>query len=161
MDYREKLQDALDKNEIDLFLKGVYPYNIESSQYSPSTEPTDISKVLSKAIYKEYTENHHIKDIFENTLIHMIEGNAFDIYVTILYIMSELFKEKNNLSPFKLDVKKLILKLNDIIPDIEKIFENGVSNDEGYTNINVWKDLLRYNQICKDEYDISLFQYNT
>lgn len=157
MDYREKLQDALDKNEIDLFLKGIYPYNIKSSQNSPSTEPTDISKVLSKAIYKEYAENYHMKDIFEKTLMHMIEGNAFDIYVTILYIMSELFKEKNNLSPFKLDVKKLILKLNDKIPNIENIFENGVLNNEGYTNINVWNDLLRYNQICKYEYGISLF----
>ena len=157
MDYREKLQDALDKNEIDQFLKGIYPYNIENSQYSPSNEPTNISKVLSKAIYKEYTNNHYIKDIFENTLMDMIEGNAFDIYVTILYIMSELFKEKNNLAPFRLDIKKMVLKLNDTIPDIEKTFKNGVSNDEGYTNINVWNDLLRYNQICKDEYGISLF----
>lgn len=161
MDYREKLQDALVKNEMNQFLKGIYPYNIESSQYSPSTEPTDISKVLSKAVYKEYLENHHIKVIFENTLMDMIEGNTFDIYVTILYIMSELFKEKNNLSPFKLDVKKIISKLNYIIPDIEKAFKNGVSNDEGYTNINVWNDLLRYNQICKDEYGISLFQNNS
>lgn len=161
MDYRKKLQDALNKNEFEKFLKGLYPYNIENSQYSLSNEPTDISKVLSKAIYKEYIENHYIKTIFEDTVMDMLEGReAFDIYVTVLYIMSELFKEKNSLSPFKLDIKKLLLKLNEITPKMKNMLKNGVSNGEGYTNLNVWNDLQRYNKICKEEYGFWLLDQN-
>lgn len=63
MDYRQNLQEALDKNKLREFLEGTYPYNIENSQYTPGLEPTNISVVLSKAIYKEYVENPCIKNI--------------------------------------------------------------------------------------------------
>lgn len=157
MDYKQNLQEALDKNELRKFLEGAYPYNIENSQYIPGTEPTNISAILSKAIYKLYAENPHIKSIFENTLMEMLDGNAFDIYTVILYIMSELFKEKNDIAPFQLNIRKLLLKLQNILPNVREELRNGVSNGEDYSNINAWNDIQRYNRLCKDEYGFQLF----
>jgi len=98
------------------------------SQYTPGLEPTNISVVLSKAIYKEYAENPCIKNIFENTLIEMLGGSAFEIYTVVLYIMSELFKEKIGIAPFQLDVERLLLKLQHVIPNVKEELKNGVSN---------------------------------
>ncbi len=157
MDYRQNLQEALDKNKLREFLEGTYPYNIENSQYTPRLEPTNISVVLSKAIYKEYVENPCIKNIFENTLMEMLGGSAFEIYTVVLYIMSELFKEKNGIAPFQLDMERLLSKLQHIVPNIKEELQNGISNGEGYSNINAWNDIKRYNRLCEEEYGFQLF----
>jgi hypothetical protein len=128
------------------------------SQYTPGLEPTNISVVLSKAIYKEYAENPCIKNIFENTLIEMLGGSAFEIYTVVLYIMSELFKEKIGIAPFQLDVERLLLKLQHVIPNVKEELKNGVSNGEGYSNINAWNDIKRYNRLCEEEYGFRLFE---
>ena len=76
----------------------------------------------------------------------MLGGSAFEIYTVVLYIMSELFKEKIGIAPFQLDVERLLLKLQHVIPNVKEELKNGVSNGEGYSNINAWNDIKRYNR---------------
>ena len=98
MEYTEMLYEAIQKEELILFLKGEKEYNITPSQYTPAAEPTDVSKVLSKVIYKVYETDSSIKEEFEEALLIMLGETDYDVYVAVLYLMSELFKEKNGLS---------------------------------------------------------------
>lgn len=82
------------------FLCGEGEYMVETSQYAPEAELTDVGKVLSKGIYKLYRYNDNIEQKFEESLLKMLDMSDFDIYMVCLYLMSQMFKEKNGLSPF-------------------------------------------------------------
>lgn len=54
MEYTEMIFEAIKKDELNLLLRGDELYRLESSQYAPGAEPTDVGKVLSKGVYKAY-----------------------------------------------------------------------------------------------------------
>ena len=151
---------ALKKNEFISLLRGDGEYKIETSQYSPDAELTDAGKILSRGIYKVYEQRREIKKEFENSLFSMLDKSDFDVYMVCLYIMSQLFKEKNGLSPFELYKKNIIEKLCDEIikrKKRKKNIMNGIIYPSGYTNTKAWEDLERFNIVCKEEYQIELF----
>lgn len=138
------------------YLRGDYPYKIETSQYAPGAEPTDVSKVLSKAIYKIYIQNPFIKEEFEKALLSLLDGSLLDVYVVLLYVMSQLFKEKNGLSPFKTNFSEIIPKLK-IQLNVRRVeFQNGVIYPDGFEKKKVWDEIERLDKVCKEEYLITL-----
>lgn len=156
MDNIEILFKAIEKDELTLLLRGDVPYKIEPSQYSPGIEPTDVGKVLSRFIYKGYKIQPSIKEKFESTLMTMLNQNDFDVYVVVLYIVSELFKEKNGLSPFQLDMTSILPKIRKEIKKRKKEFQEGVSYPDSIQKINLWDNIERFNSVCEEEYGISL-----
>ncbi len=156
MECKEKLIQAVQKNEMILFLRGEGSYKIEASQYAPSVEHTDVGRVLSKGIYKLYIENPIIKQEFERVLIEMLEGTLFDVYIVLLYVMSQLFKEKNSISPFRLNFDEIIHKLKLQLKIRKKEFQKGLIYPDGLEKKEVWNEIERFNKICKEEYHISL-----
>lgn len=132
MDYVELLFQAIKDNELILFLRGDKFYKIEPSQYAPGTQPTDVGRVLSDAIYKGYKIKPDIKEKFEDALLIMLNRTTFDLYVVILYVVSQLFKEKNNLSPFKLEVEEILPKIREEIRNRRTEMEMGIKYSDGY-----------------------------
>lgn len=157
MDIIEMTITALKKNEFINLLRGDGEYKIETSQYSPDAELTDVGKILSRGIYKVFEQQREIKMEFENSLLRMLDESNFDFYMVCLYIMSQLFKEKNGLSPFELNKKDIIEKLCDEIIKRKKDIMNGIIYPSGYKNTKAWEDLERFNRVCKEEYQIELF----
>ena len=141
MDIIEMTITALKKNEFISLLRGDGEYKIETSQYSPDAELTDAGKILSRGIYKVYEQRREIKKEFENSLFSMLDKSDFDVYMVCLYIMSQLFKEKNGLSPFELYKKNIIEKLCDEIIDL--IFSES-PEDFAPTNISTSLSSLKY-----------------
>ena len=157
MEYTEMLYEAIQKEELILFLKGEKEYNITPSQYTPAAEPTDVNKVLSKVIYKVYETDSSIKEEFEETLLIMLGETDYDVYVAVLYIMSELFKEKNGLSPFNINISSILPKLKCEVLQREESFKEGIVYSNGFVSSKVWDNLERFNHVCKEEYGIELF----
>lgn len=154
--YENKCIQAIQKNEFILYLRGDYPYNIETSQYAPGKEPTDVGKVLSKAIYKIYKNNPLIKEEFERTLVLILDGTLFDVYVVLLYVISQLFKEKNDLSPFIADFGEVIPKLKQQLNIRKEEFQKGLIYPDGFEKKNVWDEIERLNRVCIEQYETSL-----
>ena len=148
---------AIDKNELNLFLKGDKEYKIETSQYVPSTEPTDVSKVLSKAVYRAYEMDRSIKEKMEESLFFLLEQTDYDVYIVILYIMSQLFKEKNGLSPFTMNMSYILPKLGEEIIKRRESIKNGIEFPNGFIEEFAWEEIERFRCICKQEYEIQLF----
>ena len=94
MDIIDMIFTALKKNELINLLRGDDEYKVETSQYSPEAELTDVGKILSRGIYKVFRQQREIKVEFENSLLRMLDKTDFDVYMVCLYIMSQLFKEK-------------------------------------------------------------------
>lgn len=157
MDIIDMIFTALKKNELINLLRGDDEYKVETSQYSPEAELTDVGKILSRGIYKVFRQQREIKVEFENSLLRMLDKTDFDVYMVCLYIMSQLFKEKNEMSPFILCKKDILVKLSDEIIKRRKNIMNGIIYPSGYKNAKAWEDLERLNKVCKEEYHIELF----
>lgn len=156
MDIMEKLVEARRKGELKGFLCGEQKYQIEPSQYAPGVQPTDVGKILSKAIYKLYQNEPEIKEEYEKALLSMIEGNSFEVYVVVLYVMSQMFKEKNGLSPFCINSSSIFSKLQTVLAAKKEELENGVTYPNGLINQYAWNDIERFNKVCKKEYNLEL-----
>lgn len=156
MEYTESFLEAIKKNELISFLRGDASYRIEVSQYTQGAEPTDVGKVLSRVIYKYYSENPIIKEEFENALMEMVKGTSFDVYVVTLYMMSQLFKEKNGLSPFIMDTKKIVLKLQVALKNNKEALMLGVKYPDGFEKKEVWNEIERFDKVCQQEYKVAL-----
>lgn len=156
MNCLELLNKALEEMDMAAFLRGEFPYEIEQSQYESNSEPTDVSKVLSRAIYIKYKEDAKIRRIFEDTLLQMTNGTVLDIYIALLYIVSQLFKEKNCLSPFKLNFEVILPKLKSNLQVNKENFMQDIVFSNGFIKKNVWSEIQRLNSICYEEYGISL-----
>ena len=156
MDIIEKMTEARMNGELKMFLCGEGKYQIESSQYTPGVEPTDVGKVLSRAIYKLYNNDPQIKEEYEKVLLSMIMGSAFDVYMVILYVMSQMFKEKNELSPFRLDMHIIFPKLQKVIVEKKEELKKGIVYPNGFFNKFAWMDIERFDRVCKEEYGLQL-----
>ena len=104
---------------------------------------TDVSKILSRGIYLKYKQDPAIKDEFENTLIAMTDDTDYDVYVVCLYFMSQLFKEKNGLSPFEINRTMMREKIASQIIKREQTLRTGIYLPNGVLYVDAWNDLIR------------------
>ncbi len=155
MDIENMLLNAINNNKMINFLRGEGEYMVEASQYAPDAGLTDVGKVLSKGIYKIYVYNdQNIKQKFEESLLQMLDMSDFDIYMVCRYLMSQLFKEKNGLSPFVLSKDLILKELSSRIDEREKYIQKGITYPEGYVNVDAMAEIQRFRMISKEEYNI-------
>lgn len=154
MDIEKMLLNSIINNKMIIFLRGEGEYMVEVSQYTPEAGLTDVGKVLSKGIYKIYAYNNNIKQEFEGSLLKMLDTSDFDIYMVCHYLMSQLFKEKNGLSPFVLSKDLILEKLSLRINERESYIKKGIKYPNGYMNTNAMAEIQRFRMVSKEEYNV-------
>lgn len=87
----------------------------------------------------------------------MLDKTDFDVYMVCLYLTSQLFKEKNELSPFIINKNIILKRLSEEIEKRKPNIKNGIAYPSGYKNTKVWEELERINMVCKEEYHVLLF----
>ena len=157
MDILELTNQAMERRELMSLLRGDAEYMVEWSQYAPGAKVIDVGKVLSKGIYKVYKEDTRIKDEYEQNLVIMLDMSDFDVYLLCLYVVSQLYKEKNELSPFIMEKQEIIKKINKELIKRETNIMNGIVYPSRFKNKKAWDELLFFDVLCKEEYDIALF----
>ncbi|SDB35432.1 hypothetical protein SAMN02910298_01747 [Pseudobutyrivibrio sp. YE44] len=157
MDVLAVLKEAISKGEIIPFLRGEGEYMCEHNEMVQAPEQTDVSKVLSRGIYKLYKEDNSIKVLFENGLLEMLDGDDFDVYMVGAYLTSILFKEQNGLAPFSLDKDKIIDRFSEEVLSRKDRIKAGVKHASGFVNASAWEDIERFNYVCKTNYNVQLF----
>lgn len=155
MDILELVYKSLDRDEFISFLRGDHEYMVESSQYAPGAELTDVGKILARGVYKVYNEKKSIKEEYERALILMLDMSDFDVYMVCLYITSQLFKEKNELSLFYIEKEEIISKLKKELYKRKVQMQDGIVYPSGYKNEAAWSEIERFNSVCKVEYNVS------
>ncbi len=148
---------AMQNDQFMNLLRGDGEYLLETSQYSPSAGLTDVSKILSRGIYKAFKQRDGIKKKFEDSLIEMLDQTNFDVYMVCVYILSQLFKEENGLSPFLLEKKCILDKLHIEMEKRKEEIIGGITYPSGYINTKAWQELERFKIVCREEYHIELF----
>ena len=156
MDYKKQFFNAIDEGKIIPFLRGEGPYEIEPSQYVPCEEPTDIGRVLSDVVYECYKDKSSIKDIFEKALLTMLDGTASDVYLVALYIYNIIFDEKHNLSPFSLNLEKIIVKLRNSLSEKRQELSKDIKFSDELIKKGAWDDIERWNKILLVKYNLPI-----
>lgn len=154
MEIDKMLLKAISQEKTIEFLRGEGEYMIETSQYSPDACITDVSKVLSKGIYKVYESDTRIKGMFEDCLIKMIDISDFDIYMVCQYLLSQFFKEKNGIAPFILTQNLIVKKLKDRLKEREGYISEGIKYPSGCTNTKAKTEIERFRDVFKEEYNV-------
>lgn len=154
MNIEQMILKAIDNNEMIKFLRGEGEYLIETSQYTQEAELTDVGKILSKGIYIIYRYDKSINLRFEEDLLKMIDMSDFDIYMVCIYLMSQLFKEKNGISPFKLSKNIILRNLKLKISEREIYIKEGIKYPTGYVNDHAMEEIERFRIVAKEEYNI-------
>lgn len=157
MNVLEMTNIAFERHEFINFLRGDGEYMIETSQYSPDAEITDVSKVLSQGIYKAYKLRNEIMNEYEKSLMLMLDKSDFDVYLVCVYLVNQLFKEWNGLSPCVIEKNSIFKRLDEEIAKRKSNIKNGIIYPSGYKNIKAWEEMERFNTVCKEEYQVSLF----
>ncbi len=146
--------EEMQKKQLIQLLRGDGKYMVENSQYAPGAEITDVGKILSRGIYKVFKHNTGVKMEYEKSLLQMLDQTNFDVYLVCIYMVSQLFKEHNDLSPFMLDKQLILKKLHNEIILRKNDIINGIVYPSGYNNKNAWAELERFNSVCAEEYQI-------
>jgi len=153
--YPEVLSRETDPQKIEEMLKGYDMTTFEPSQYVVGG-PVDAGMVLSKVVYPAYVINPNVKEEIEQILYEMLSQTDYDVYIATLYIMSELFKEKYEIAPFKMNTEKILKRLKKELQDRKTSFQNGLRLPNGYVKKSIWEELVRFDQVAKEEYGINL-----
>ena len=141
MDIENMLLNAIINNDMIKFLRGDGEYLIETSQYTPEAGLTDVGKV-------------NVKEKFELSLLKMLDMSDFDIYIVCHYVMSQLFKEKNGLSPFVISKGIILDKLSFKINEREIYLKKGIVYPNGYVNTSAMTEIQRFRMAGKEEYNV-------
>lgn len=155
-EYSEMLSKTTNHKEMINLLEGYDLTAFQPSQYEAGA-PIDTGTVLSKVVYPAYKMNPRVKEEMEQVLYETLSRTDYDVYIVTLYVMSELFKEKNNLAPFKMDMTKILPGLREELNRRENSLRKGVRYPNGLKKTSAWDELTRFKRVCKIEYDITLF----
>lgn len=156
MEYEKIFIEAIDKGQIVNYLRGEWPYEIERSQYSSDVEPTDINRVIMRAVYESYKLRPEVKNIFQNALVKMLCGSVEDVYTAILYFDACLFAEKQNRAEFSLDINKLLPEIRKAIRQNKENLASEMEFPNGLVKKNAWNNIMYFNSNYIDEYGFDI-----
>lgn len=151
MEVDKLLLNAMQTNKFIEFLEGKDHMDIgHSSHFSNLAFPTDWAEILENGIYKLYKDGckYNIKQIFEKSIIYMLDGKVFDVYCAIGIWYIQLKQETNSNSPFSLDRQLLVEKIKKSLvknkEELVKFYEwQGRNEKEG-----MWGYIKKINQGC-------------
>ena len=157
MDFYAVACKALEKGELYEYMRGDDGYRIPLPSFVPSVAIHEVRVVLECGIYEIYQSDPVIKELYENTLSRMLEETDYDVYMVILYILSQLYHERHNTAPFQIDIMKLVKRLQQIIPERKENIKEGVYFPDGMIHQYVWGEIERLNVVCQKDDSIKLF----
>ncbi|MCM1124051.1 MAG: hypothetical protein NC416_15830 [Eubacterium sp.] len=143
MDYYKLIKEAIEKKEVLPLLKGERGYEIEVSRFTSDIFPTDINTVLVNCFYKQMENIKEIDKIFVKSLYKLLEGNAVDIYIAILYYDACIFQEEQKRATFTIDKEILKERIRDRIACYEKDLRGEIIFFNGMRKKDAWKNIQR------------------
>lgn len=157
---KEKLLSAIERNEFTNYLEGKSPYTVEMHQWVSADVPTDISRILREGIYELYQEKPelNINIMLEETLLNMMNGDVFELYMALSIIFDQLLSESYLTAPFIIDKELVIGKLKEKLnTNKEKLSSYFEWQGKG-KKLGIWDEVLRIDSICRRKLNISIIE---
>lgn len=106
---KELFLHSIENNEVSDFLKGEKNYKVRVPHFVPINIPTDWEQIL-QSIYEVSQEKPelNIKQLFEDTLIEMINDDNIGLYSVVNILYFYLLHENRNKVSFRINRGKLL-----------------------------------------------------
>ncbi|NLD50858.1 MAG: hypothetical protein GX660_27260 [Clostridiaceae bacterium] len=155
---KELVLKAIRNNELVECLEGKGDYKIELDKWVNASAPTDWLRVIEKGIYRIYHDNPEmqIEKRFEDTLLKMMDGEPFDIYVAAAVFYSQLIIEYEGDSPFSIDRNRLLQKIRKVLSDNEQKLRGSFESVGKNCREGLWSEIIRIDTNCKNNWNLSI-----
>lgn len=156
INYDNLIKNAISKNEVVQLLCGSGGYEIQNSEFVQDVFPTNIMSVLVNCFYKQKDNVFNICEIFSNALECMIQNNAKEAYIAILYFDACIFKEETHSASFCINKEKFAKKLKVAINTYTKELNSPITFDNGMTKKFPMKNIENFNKSYISKYNFSI-----
>ncbi len=156
MNYKELIDKAIKNDEVVKLLRGDRKYEVVISEFTLDIFPTDINSVLVNCFYKQIDKIKDIEIIFIHALNELINGNASDIYIAVLYFDACIFQEERGNASFLIDKNDISKKLRKKIHNEERNLRDFVEFDNGMKKRNPWNTIMNFSKYYEKKYDICI-----
>lgn len=156
INYDNLIKNAISKNEVVQLLCGSGGYEIQNSEFVQDVFPTNIMSVLVNCFYKQKDNIFNICEIFSNALECMIQNNAKETYIAILYFDACIFKEETHSASFCINKEKFAQKLKVAINIHAKELNSPITFDNGMTKKFPMKNIENFNKNYISKYNFSI-----
>ena len=154
MNYKELIDKAIKNDEVVKLLRGDRKYEVVISEFTLDIFPTDINSVLVNCFYKQIDKIKDIEIIFIHALNELINGNASDIYIAVLYLDTCIFQEEKGKASFLIDKEGVSKKLQEKIHKVENKLRESVEFENGMKKSNPWNNIMNFNNYYEKKYGI-------
>ena len=158
MDYKELINKAIENDEVVKLLRGDGEYEVVVSEFTSDVFPTDINSVLVNCFYKQIDNIRGIEEVFKNAFNNLINGNASDVYIAVLYFDACIFQEERNKATFTLDRKIIAEKIRTALNEKKEQLQESVTYKNGMTKKNPWKNIENFNNYYCKKYDFNIIE---
>lgn len=156
MNFDELIKEAIEKKEVLALLKGEKGYEVEVSRFTSDVFPTDINAVLVNCFYKQLENIKGIDKIFNESFYKLLEGNAVEIYIAILYFDACIFQEERGKATFKIEKEILADKIRDRVSCQEQELKGEIAFYNGMRKKNPWKNIQNFNNYYLKKYGVTI-----
>ncbi len=156
MSYNNLIRRAIQNDEIQSLLCGGKTYELEVSKFTSEVFPTDINSVLVNCFYKQYNNIENINELFENSLKHMLEDNACNIYIAILYFDACIFQEEIKQATFFINKEALCRNIKEAVNKNKDELSQWVIFENGMKKNNPLKNIENFSKYYEKKYNFSI-----
>ncbi|AIF45200.1 hypothetical protein [Virgibacillus sp. SK37] len=156
MNYDYLINKAIQNNEAKDLLCGKKPYEVEVSKYTSDVFPTDINSVLVNCFYKQLENAANIKEIFENNLKQLLNENACNVYIAILYFDACIFYEEIGKATFFINREILVRNIKEAVYKNKDELTQIITFENGMKKYNPLKNIENFNKYYEKEYSFSI-----
>ena len=155
MTTEEKVNRAINNNQLKVLLMGKGEYAVPFNRFLGPMAPTDWTQVMPY-IYKKAERERDVKQEFEKCLFSLANGNPIEVYVAVSILYYQISKEKLKQASFKINYNKILSCLRKKLPEVKAELINtkkwaGVNSAQG-----LWSEIMRYKKLFNSEFDISI-----
>ena len=152
MDYKELINKAIENDEVVKLLRGDGEYEVVVSEFTSDVFPTDINSVLVNCFYKQIDNIRGIEEVFKNAFNNLINGNASDVYIAVLYFDACIFQEERGRASFLLDKEAVSKKIQEKVCKEENKLRDSIEFNNGMKKNNPWNNIMNFNKYYKKRY---------
>jgi hypothetical protein len=149
------LNEAINNKQFINFLRGTQQYAITKSEFIPSAIPTDTAEVL-RACFSYYEKNNSIREILQETLIMLINGKGYDLYIATLYILDFYLMKERDFVTFQIDLEQMLKNLKCALISNKEELNYGIEYPNAIYYENAWNDIVRWSNTLKNKYNVEL-----
>lgn len=152
------INTAVEKNEVLELLRGGKEYEVQGTRFVSDVFPTDIESVIKWCFYAQVGKIDKIDKIFVENICILLEGDAVDVYIALLYYDICTYYEESGCTPFLIGKEVIAGKIREVLNDKKNELQGEIIFCNKMKKINPWKNIENFNKYYIEHYGFGIIE---